>query len=224
MGDAQDIILSIAISMPGFLFGIVVHEWAHGRMAKFYGDDTAERYGRLTLNPTAHYDPMGTIVFPLICAAIGGIIFGWAKPVPVDPRNFKKFRAGVFWVSFAGPLSNFIMGTVFAFLWALVINYVPDGFGYKSIAQNMLYYAVLINFVLGAFNIIPLPPLDGSKMVSSFLKGEALYKYEQLQRYTPMIFMAIIVLSFSGIHTIGYLINPFMAFGRYLMMLFVSVL
>jgi Zn-dependent protease len=220
MGDVQSVIYNIAQSLPGFLLGIVVHEWAHARVALFYGDDTAERSGRLTFNPGAHYDPIGTVVFPLLGVALGGVAFGWAKPVPVNTSNFKRFRQGLFWVSFAGPLSNFIMGTVFAFIWAMMVHYIPTTFAFKEILLGMLYYAVVINFVLGSFNLIPLPPLDGSKMISSFLKGDALIKYESLARYTPMIFLVIIFLSFNGVSTIGRVITPFVSFGRYLMMWF----
>ncbi|MFA5582863.1 MAG: site-2 protease family protein, partial [Bacteriovoracaceae bacterium] len=135
-------------------------------------------------------------------------VIGWAKPVPIDPRNFKKLRPGIFWVSFAGPLSNLILGTLSALVLALVAVKVSSTWEYYEIAIRMLRFSVFINFILAFFNLIPLPPLDGSKMVSSFLRGPALYKYEQLARYTPVIFIMIMALSFMGIHTIGYLLLP----------------
>lgn len=222
--DAQAIILKIAEALPGFLLAIVAHEWAHGMVAKKFGDDTAERAGRLTLNPAAHIDPMGTIIFPLIGVTMGWMMIGWAKPVPVDVRNFKDFRKGIFWVSFAGPLANFILGIFSSLGYAIFALYVSQTFGYYEIILQMLRYSVFINFLLGVFNLLPLPPLDGSKMVASFLKGEALRKYEEVARYTPMIFLVIIGLSIAGIPTLGYLLTPAIAVGQKLTMYFLYLL
>lgn len=222
--DAQVIILKIAESLPGFLLAIVAHEWAHGYVAKRFGDDTAERAGRLTFNPAAHIDPMGTIIFPLIGVTMGWMVIGWAKPVPVDVRNFKNYKKGIFWVSFAGPLTNFFLGTFSSLFYAIVALYVPQSFGYYEIILNMLRYSIFINFLLGVFNLIPLPPLDGSRMVASFLKGEALRKYEEVARYTPMIFLVIISLSFMGISTLGRILAPATMIGQKLTMYFLYLL
>src|SRR5690606_12998977 len=180
-------------------------EAAHAWVANRFGDPTAKDLGRVTLNPAAHYDLFGTILFPLIAAFANFAVIGWAKPVPIDPRNFKKLRPGIFWVSFAGPLSNLILGTLSALILALVATKVSSDWGYYTIVIRMLRFSVFINFILAFFNLIPLPPLDGSKMVSSFLKGEALRKYEEFARFTPLIFISVMVLSFMGIHTISYL-------------------
>src|SRR5690606_18135493 len=166
---------------------------------------TAKNEGRLTLNPAAHYDPWGTVFFPLLAAVSNFAMIGWARPVPVQVRNFKNIRSGIFWVSFAGPLSNLILGTLSALILAFVATQVSSDWGYYSIVLRMLRFSVFINFILAFFNLIPLPPLDGSKMVSSFLKGEALRKYEEFARFTPLIFISVMVLSFMGIHTISYL-------------------
>lgn len=208
MDQFSSIIFNIAQSVPGFLLAIVAHEAAHGYMANYWGDPTAKNAGRLTLNPMVHYDPFGTVLFPLISAVTGFAIIGWAKPVPIDIRNFKKFRLGLFWVSFAGPLANFIIGTLSALGCALVVIYVPMSSPYYPVFIGMLKYSVSINFILAFFNLIPLPPLDGSKMVSSFLKGRALYQYEALAQYTPMIFLAILMLSFVGVSVLGYVLAP----------------
>lgn len=224
MNDIQGFIFNLAQSLPGFLLAIVVHEYAHGFMAKKFGDDTAEREGRLTLNPVAHFDPFGSLIFPLICVSLGGAVFGWAKPVPVDVRRFKNFRKGVFWVSFAGPLSNFILGTASAFLFAVVATTMDQGFTYYEIVLRMLKYSILINFVLGTFNLIPLPPLDGSRMVASFLQGNALRKYEELARFTPFIFLGIFALSMMGFSTLGRVIMPVVDFGNKLTMYFLYLL
>ena len=208
MNDINGILFNIAQSMPGFLLAIVVHEAAHAWMANKFGDPTAKNEGRLTLNPAAHYDMMGTIIFPLIAACTSFAMIGWARPVPIEVRNFKKIRQGIFWVSFAGPLSNIILGTISAFLLALIATKVSPGWGYYNISLQMLRFSVFINFMLAFFNLIPLPPLDGSKMVSSFLRGETLRKYEDLARFTPMFFLGVMVLSFMGIHTLGYVLIP----------------
>jgi len=224
MGNFNEIIFNIAQSLPGFLLAIVVHEWAHARMALRFGDRTALMAGRMTLNPAAHYDPMGTVFFPLLSAITGFAVVGWAKPVPIDIRNFKRMRPGIFWVSFAGPLSNIVLGTISAFLVALIATKVSPDFSYYTVLIGMLKYSVFINFILAGFNLISLPPLDGSKMVSAFLKGEALYRYEALAAWTPMIFMGTLLLSFVGIHTIGYLLAPAQWAGQYLIFAFYQLL
>ena len=223
MNDLNDILFNIAQSLPGFLLAIVVHEAAHAWMANKFGDPTAKNMGRLTLNPAAHYDPWGTIFFPLLAAFTSFAMIGWARPVPIEVRNFKKIRSGIFWVSFAGPLSNLILGTLSALLLAILATKVSSEWGYYSIFIRMLRYSVFINFLLAFFNLIPLPPLDGSKMVSSFLKGEALRKYEDFARFTPMIFLGIMFLSFMGIHTLGYVLAPAQMLGNYLMFSFLGI-
>lgn len=222
MNDLRTIALTIAQSLPGFLMAIVAHEAAHAWMANRFGDATAKNQGRLTLNPAAHYDPWGTVFFPLFAAVTGFAMIGWARPVPIEIRNFKKIRQGIFWVSFAGPLANILVGTLSAFLLAVIFTQFPD-WSYATIFVDMLRYSVFINFILAFFNLIPLPPLDGSKMVSSFLKGQMLYKYEGLARFTPVIFILVLALSFMGIHTLGYLLAPAQVLANYLMFSFVGL-
>jgi Zn-dependent protease len=208
MNDLNSIIMNIAQSLPGFLLAIVTHEAAHAWMANKFGDPTAKNDGRLTLNPAAHYDPWGTIFFPLLAAFTNFAMIGWARPVPIETRNFKKIRSGIFWVSFAGPLSNLLLGTLSAVVFAILMTKVDPTWAYYNIFLRMLQYSIFINFILAFFNLIPLPPLDGSKMVSSFLKGEALRKYEDFARFTPVIFIGVMLLSFMGIHTISYILMP----------------
>jgi Zn-dependent protease len=208
MNDLNSTLFDIAQSLPGFLLAIVVHEAAHAWMANKFGDPTAKNAGRLTLNPAAHYDPWGTIFFPLMAAMLNSAMIGWARPVPVETRNFKNYRSGIFWVSFAGPLSNLILGTLSAIAFAILMTKVDPSWSYYAIFLRMLQYSIFINFILAFFNLLPLPPLDGSKMVSSFLKGHALRKYEEFARFTPLIFIGVMLLSFMGIETIGYLLRP----------------
>ncbi|MAX67946.1 MAG: site-2 protease family protein [Bacteriovoracaceae bacterium] len=221
--DIQDIILKIAQCAPGFLLAIIIHEYAHGYVAKLFGDDTAEREGRLTFNPSAHIDPMGTILFPLIGVIAGWAVIGWARPVPVIPRNFTDMKKGMFWVSFAGPLSNFILGTLSAFILVLVLLFAPSDFSYLEQIAQMLKYSIFINFLLGAFNIIPFPPLDGSRMVAAYLKGETLRRYESLAQYAPMVILGVFALSIMGIPTIHYIIMPFIKLGNALPLFFYNM-
>ena len=222
MNDMNSILFNIAQSVPGFLLAIVVHEASHAWMANRFGDPTAKNEGRLTLNPAVHYDPWGTIFFPLMAAFTGFAIIGWAKPVPIETRNFKKLRPGLFWVSFAGPLSNLILGTLSALVLAIVATKVSSDWDYYSILIRMLRFSVFINFILAFFNLIPLPPLDGSKMVSSFLRGRTLLRYEELARYTPVFFIVVLGLSLMGIHTIGYLLMPAQMLANYMMFAFLG--
>lgn len=224
MMDMQKIIFMIAQCAPGFLLAITFHEYAHARVAKMFGDDTAEREGRMSLNPLVHIDPMGTIVFPLVLVAMNWGAFGWAKPVPVVPRNFTDMRRGVFWVSFAGPLSNFILGTGSALAYAIFVVYVPQTFSLYVPISKMIAFSITINFILGAFNMIPFPPLDGSRVLATYLNGETLRKYENLGQYTNHVFLGLIVLSFMGIQTLSYVIMPFVYFGNIAANFFIMIL
>lgn len=201
--DFGQIIQKVVIMYPALLIALVLHEYAHAWMAKRYGDMTAGWSGRLTLNPSAHIDLFGTVIFPILGIAFGGLIFGWARPVPIDPRNFTNFRKGLFWVAFAGPLSNIILGFIFGIIWAAYQLYVPTTFGLYMPFRMMLEALVFLNFVLAIFNLIPIPPLDGSKMIESFLSYDNMRKFESLQQYG---FMILLVLLFTGV--IGYLLYP----------------
>lgn len=193
--DFANIMQKIAVVYPALLIALVLHEYAHAWVAKHYGDNTSLWSGRLTLNPAAHIDPFGTVLFPLIGIALGGFIFGWAKPVPIEPRNFRDYRNGLFWVSFAGPLSNILLGFLFAFAMVAFAVYVPREFGMYQPLFLILQQLVTINFVLAVFNLIPIPPLDGSKMVESFLSYENLRKFQALEQWG---FYILLFLMFSG--------------------------
>jgi Zn-dependent protease len=227
--NISNIIFYVAQCMPGFLMAIVIHEAAHAWMANRFGDSTAKRMGRLTLNPIAHADPIGTVVLPIvgIVSAVSGLMFpviGWAKPVPVESRNFTNYKKGVFWVSFAGPLSNIILGTICAFFFALLAKGEGDFFGYKQIFLGMLNYSIFINFILAVFNLIPLPPLDGSNMVSVFLSPRALIKYHELGNYTSYILWGLLILSFMGVPILSTLLYPAHYMSNFLTNLFLLIL
>ena len=223
MNDLNGILFNIAQSLPGFLLAIVIHEWAHAWMADRFGDPTAKNEGRLTLNPAAHYDPIGTIFFPLLGAVMNFGIIGWARPVPIVSRNFKNIRKGIFWVSFAGALSNLLVGTLSAIALALIVTQVSTDWAYFSISLRMLQYSIFINFLLAFFNLLPIPPLDGSQMVGSFLKGNTLRKYEELARYTPVFFIVVFALSFMGIHILSYVLAPAQMIANYIMFSFIAL-
>jgi Zn-dependent protease len=217
--DLTQMIYHIAISLPGFLLGIVCHEASHAYMAYRFGDSTAKYSGRLTLNPIVHYDLLGTVIFPLIGALMGGAMFGWAKPVPVDTRKFKNIRSGIFWVSFAGPLANLVLMVIASFLFALVSTKVSPTFSFYQIFSDMLIQAIRINILLAMFNLIPLPPLDGSKMVTAILDYNAARKFEELQRYS---FVFIIILIFTPV--LNWIMAPAILIANILVNLFMHIL
>lgn len=196
MENFGEVIQRISIFFPAFLIALVFHEFAHAWMASRYGDETAAWRGRLTLNPLAHMDPLGTVVFPLISIGMSsGIFFGWAKPVPIDPRNFRDYRGGLFWVAFAGPLSNIVLGFASAVVYALFRKYVPIDFSLHEALSSMLEVLVVINFALAVFNLIPIPPLDGSNMVLSFLNYENTRRFLAFQQYS---FFLLLFLMMTG--------------------------
>ncbi len=194
MEQVGQIIQRLSIQIIPFLMAVVFHEFAHGFIAHRWGDSTAKDQGRLTLNPIPHMDPLGTVFFPLIMMATGtGLLFGWAKPVPINPSRFKKFRPGLFWVSLAGPGMNFLLATLSAFGFVgLQIWMSPEFYLFEPLVA-MAYVSVSLNFALGIFNLIPLPPLDGSKIVESFLPYTAMQKYEAVARYSFFILMGLML-------------------------------
>ena len=217
--DLTGFFFKIAIGLPGLLAAIVFHEAAHAWMALKFGDNTAKSHGRLSLNPAVHYDLVGTVIFPLLGALLGGVLFGWAKPVPVNPRNFKNYKQGVFWVSFAGPLANIVLAVVIAFLLAILETKIPRDFVFHKEFSAMLFMAVSINVVIAIFNLIPFPPLDGAKMVSTFLDYETERKFNNLQNYS-ILFLVIIWMT----PLLSLIISPALRFGHGLLRVFIHIL
>lgn len=209
----------IFIQLPVLLFSIVLHEAAHAYVADKLGDSTARRYGRLTLNPLPHIDMVGTILLPIISIVFGGLMFGWAKPVPIDTRSFKKIKKSIFFVSFAGPLSNFILAILCTFILAFMVLHVPSDFYLFKSLKDMAFYGIRINIVLAVFNLLPIPPLDGSKMLSTVLSYKAMKIYEQISNYSFLIFIVLIM---SGAY--GYILRPFFMVGQIFLEFFLRVL
>jgi Zn-dependent protease len=184
----------LTIQFVPFILAVVFHEFAHGFVANRWGDNTAKRLGRLTLNPLPHIDPFGTILFPMISMLSGvSILFGWAKPVPINPSRFHKYRAGLFWVSLAGPGMNFTLAIISAVLFWIIRIWVPADFYLHEPLLNMTLVSVSLNYALGIFNLIPIPPLDGSKIVEAFLPYSASQKYEAFSQYSFFILLALLM-------------------------------
>ena len=179
--------ISAIISIIIFIIVIVVHECAHGYVAYLQGDNTAKDAGRLTLNPVAHADLVGTVILPLLLIFTHSpIVFGWAKPVPVNPRNFVNPRKGMLLTSLAGPVANFLLAIVFATLFKTGL------FPEHSIMWSFLLMGVIISLVLGVFNLIPIPPLDGANIVISLLPPEKALRFMQIERYGFIILIALL--------------------------------
>jgi len=180
-----------------FLFALCFHEFAHGWMAKRLGDRTAEDMGRLTLNPIAHMDLMGTVIFPIM-AIVGGspLFFGWAKPVPVLERNLSDPKKDMFWIALAGPASNILLAFIGLFVMTF-INFTPLNFGANPMIREGLNLFILINLFLAIFNLIPIHPLDGGKILARFLPYRANKWLEDNSGILGMALFAIII--FDGI-------------------------
>jgi hypothetical protein len=210
MDHFQEGLTRLGYQFVPFLLAVVGHEFGHGFVANLWGDTTAKDSGRLTLNPIPHLDPIGTVLFPIINMVSGfNILFGWARPVPIDPRRFRKFRPGLFWVSLAGPIANVILAVLCALGFVAMLRFVPEKFIFFKEFTTMLQIGVFINYGLGIFNLLPIPPLDGSKVIESMLSYPAMQKYEQLSKYSVFILLALM---FTG--AISFLSGPIMFLGN----------
>lgn len=198
------LIQKIAVSALPIIFAITVHEAAHGYAAKYFGDLTAERMGRITLNPIKHIDPIGTILLPAITLVAGGVLFGWAKPVPVNFANLRNPKKDMLWVAAAGPASNFFM----AVFWALMLSFSSGMVGMSGqFLSHMSWVGITINLILMVLNLLPLPPLDGGRIAVSLLPMNLAMKLSQVERYG---FLILIALLFTGI--LGKIISPIINF------------
>jgi Zn-dependent protease len=183
--------ITTIFSLVVLLFSVIIHELAHGYTANSLGDPTAKYSGRLTLNPIRHLDPFGSIILPVLLFFVGSpVLFGWAKPVPVNPYNFRDKKYGEIKVSAAGPLSNFALAIFFG----LILRFVPQSVLLMNPGiQIALTYIVAINIWLGIFNLIPVPPLDGSWILFSFLPASAERARMFLQQYGIVVLIFLIL-------------------------------
>jgi Zn-dependent protease len=205
--DISRVIQAFVLIIPGFLLAITVHEYTHGYVALRYGDPTAKLAGRLTFNPIGHLDLFGTIF--LIATVFTGFGIGWAKPVPVDPRYLRNPRRDMMWISLGGPAANMVAATALALVFrAMVLVFEGKAAGpvtYSILAPlvGMIQFGVRINVVLAIFNLIPVPPLDGSKILQGLLPRDLAYQFEKTEPYG---FVVLILLLMTGV--INYLIIP----------------
>lgn len=198
----DDTIQKITIYALPVLFAITFHEAAHAYAAKKYGDATAFMMGRMSLNPLKHIDPVGTILIPLLALTLGGFLFGWAKPVPVNFANLNNPKKDMVWVAAAGPAANLVM----AFAWALLYNVAamnPEG--YFSVPLALMSTAgIQINVVLMVLNLLPIPPLDGGRIAVGLLPRDLAYPLARLEPYGMFILVALMA---TGL--LGVIIKPF---------------
>lgn len=194
----------LLIAFP-ILLAITIHEYAHGYVAYLLGDPTAKNAGRLSINPLKHLDPLGTLMLFIVH-------FGWARPVPVDPYYFRNPRRGMLWVGLAGPGANILfafgLGTIFRLLFKI---------GISEPVLLILGYGILINLALAFFNFLPIPPLDGSRILTGLLPSSAAYKYGQMERYGIFILLGLIILGqMANFPILWFLIGPFILLSGYL--------
>ena len=202
----------LLIVLPILIFSVVLHEVAHGWVARQQGDHTAALQGRLSLNPIPHLDPIGSLLVPGILALTGAPILGWAKPVPVDPRNFRNYKRGDILVSLAGVTVNFILAILFVLALALVIwgeRYAPGIGGTWAVLSQMAIAGVQINLILMLFNLIPIPPLDGSHVFYYLLPPRLALQYRRMGQYGMLILMLLLFVGGFGFlrWPLGYLMG-----------------
>ena len=194
MPDFQTLLIYI---IP-LLFAITLHEAAHGWIASKLGDHTARMMGRVTLDPTKHIDPIGTIAIPLVLLlSSSGFIFGWAKPVPINFNALRNVKNGMIWVALAGPGANIVMAVCWLFVMIIAINMNI------AVLIEMGRIGILVNCVLAVFNLLPIPPLDGSRVISALLPNRLAYQYNQLEQYGLYILLGLMFLG-----GFNYLVRP----------------
>ncbi len=206
--DLAAFLASLSIAAIPILFAITLHEVAHGWMARRFGDRTAEMLGRLSLNPLRHIDPVGTVLVPAVLLWLGGFLFGWAKPVPVDPRNMREPRRGMVWVAAAGPGANIAMAFIWAFLMMLSQRLELGVAGtWLGLTAS---YGITINLLLAIFNLLPIPPLDGGQLLSNLVpRGPIAQLLDSIRPFGLFIVLALVAIpgALQGIigPPIGYL-------------------
>ena len=197
--DFVSIIKRLSFAFVPLVLGIILHEVAHGWMANRRGDPTAALMGRLTLNPIPHIDPVGLLFF-VLTSIFSPVVLGWAKPVPINPRNFRNITSDILAVSLAGPVTNFLLALISAGLLKLFLILLPYH-AWNTVPSwqfflLMLYASITINCSLAWFNLLPIPPLDGSKVAWSLMPPRLGYRFMQLERYGMMI---VFLLMFTGV-------------------------
>ncbi len=203
----ENMIQTVLIFALPVLFAITVHEAAHGYVARYFGDNTAYAMGRVTLNPIPHIDPIGTIVMPLLLyfATSGAFLFGYAKPVPVDFGRLRHPKRDMVWVALAGPASNFVQ----ALLWAVLFTVLVGSGLNERFFLEMAKAGVLVNLVMWAFNLFPLPPLDGGRILVGLLPARAAWAFSRLEPWGFFIVMGLVIAGIVG----SFWLRPLIALG-----------
>ena len=192
----DQLIQTIAIAALPILFAITLHEAAHGYVARHFGDTTAEREGRISLNPIHHIDPVGTILLPILTLWLGGVLFGWAKPVPVNFGALRHPKKDMLWVALAGPASNFVMALGWGLLAKLV--WMNQGSYFAIPLLGMAQIGIKINIVLIALNMLPIPPLDGGRIAVSLLPHKQAFMLSRLEPYGMFILIFMVMTPLLG--------------------------
>ncbi|MBT3393041.1 MAG: site-2 protease family protein [Elusimicrobiaceae bacterium] len=188
--------MEFILFVPILLFSVIVHEYSHGYVAMKCGDDTAYLMGRLTFNPLVHIDIVGTVILPIICVYSGLPIFGWAKPVPVNPFRLKDPEKDMVKVAIAGPLANIMLVILSVLFFKLIISVgFISSILPMALVSKMMWYFISLNVILAIFNMVPIPPLDGSKVLAGFLPRHLAIEYEKISKYG---FYILIALLFTG--------------------------
>lgn len=188
--DIFELIVRTGVYFVPFLFSLCVHEFAHGWVAKMRGDNTAQMMGRLTLNPGAHADLVGTYILPLLSIVMHSpIFFGWAKPVPVNPRNLKNPRADMFWIASAGPLSNILLAVIGVVVYVVASQHTKLGIAERG--EGFFGAFIYLNLFLAVFNLIPIHPLDGGKVIARFIPPAWDQKLQENQMMLSMVLMML---------------------------------
>jgi len=207
--DFNATIQTIAVYALPVIFAITLHEAAHGYAARHFGDNTAWMLGRISLNPLRHIDPVGTVLVPLATLLLGGILFGWAKPVPVNFDALRRPRQDMLWVALAGPGANLVM----ALFWALMLKLSPMLPPFFGVPLELMGQAgILINVILLVLNLLPIPPLDGGRVATSLLPPRLAWRFAAVERYGLII---LLVLLFTGV--LGAVLWPLVKFTVHLL-------
>ncbi len=202
MNDIDSIVQAVVVALIPILFAISLHEAAHGYVARYFGDPTAANEGRLTANPLKHIDPFGTVILPLLLSLATLPPLGYAKPVPVDFGRLRNPKKQMAFVAAAGPAANFVMGFGWMVLYIILVrgmNFEPHDF-----FVQMARVGVLVNCSMCVFNLIPLPPLDGGRIVTGLLPMSVARRYAQIERYSLIVFIGLIAMVYYGLLS-GYM-------------------
>jgi len=214
--QVEQLILTITIAAIPILFAITLHEAAHGYVARHFGDMTAYQQGRISLNPIRHIDPVGTILLPLLTLVLGGILFGWAKPVPVNFSALRNPKKDMLWVAIAGPASNLVMAIGWAFFYKIAwLN--PDNY-FAEPLMSMAAIGIDINVILMVLNLLPLPPLDGGRVAVSLLPHRQAWQLSRIEPYGIFILIFLLITP-----VLGWILFPLVRIVKSLILMLLGI-